>query len=218
MTTVILLRHGRTSANTEGVLAGDAPVQLDETGVQQASAAGTRLAGLPLRAVITSPLLRCRETLGIALPNVNPAVEPGLTECGYGEWAGRKLSELSTELLWSTVQHHPSAVTFPGGEAMAAMSARAIAAVRRWNAIVADEHGPEAAWLACTHGDVIKAIVADALGVHLDGFQRIHVAPGSLTVIKYTQDRPFVLRLSDDSNPLLPGGTSSDAAVGGGAV
>jgi probable phosphomutase (TIGR03848 family) len=220
MTTVILLRHGRTTANTEGVLAGDLPVRLDETGVAQARQAGERLTGLDLKTVVTSPLIRCQETLELALPSVKPAIEPGLTECGYGEWAGRKISELAGEPLWRTVQQHPSAVTFPGGEAMAAMSTRAVAAIRRWNAIVLEEHGPDATWLACSHGDVIKAIVADALGTHLDQFQRIHVAPGSFTVIKYTPDRPFLLRLSEDGAPLAAGsaGTSSDAPIGGGAV
>ncbi len=220
MPTLILLRHGRTTANTEGILAGDAPVPLDEVGVAQAEAAGGRLAGLPLRAVVTSPLHRCRQTLALALPEVTPAVEPRLTECGYGDWSGRKLSDLVGEEQWRTVQQHPSAVVFPGGEAMAAMASRAVAAVRHWNDIVAAESGPDATWLACSHGDVIKAIVADALGMHLDLFQRIHVAPGSLTVIRYTPDRPFLVRLSEDQSPLAlpPAATpSSDAPVGGGA-
>lgn len=220
MTTLILLRHGRTTANTEGVLAGDSPVPLDEVGVAQAHAAGARLAGVGLRAVVTSPLERCRQTLALAMPGVNPAVEPGFTECGYGDWSGRKLSELSDEPQWRTVQQHPSAVVFPGGEALAAMASRAVAAVRHWNAIVAGENGPDATWLACSHGDVIKAIVADALGLHLDMFQRIHIAPGSLTVIRYTPDRPFLVRLSEDQSPLAPphASSSSDAPVGGGAV
>jgi broad specificity phosphatase PhoE len=94
---------------------------------------------------------------------------------------------------------------------------------------VAEEHGPEAVWLACSHGDVIKAIVADALGVHLDLFQRIVADPASVTVIRYTPVRPFVLRLNDTGGDLaglaapkrrrrrraLP--TDSDAPVGGGA-
>lgn len=214
MTTLILLRHGRTTANTHGILAGDSPVELDDKGVEQARAAGTRLMGLPLQMVVTSPLVRCRQTLEIALPGAKPAVEEALTECGYGEWSGRKLGELVGEPLWRTVQAHPSAVTFPGGESMAAMASRAVAAVRRWNEVVG-----EGAWLACSHGDVIKAIVADALGMHLDQFQRIHIAPGSLTVIEYTPDRPFLIRLSEDQSPLiLPPPSTSDAAVGGGAV
>jgi probable phosphomutase (TIGR03848 family) len=214
MTTVILLRHGRTTANTEGILAGDAPVELDETGVEQARAIGARLAGVPLRMVVSSPLTRCLQTLEIALPEAKPAIDDGLTECGYGEWAGRKLGDLTNEPLWRTVQTHPSAVTFPGGESMAAMAARAVAAVRRWSETVGD-----GAWLACTHGDVIKAIVADALSMHLDQFQRIHVAPGSLTVIQYTPVRPFLIKLSEDHAPLAPAPPStSDAAVGGGAL
>jgi probable phosphomutase (TIGR03848 family) len=214
MTTLILLRHGRTDANTAGILAGDSPAALDEVGERQARSAGERLAGVRFGWVVSSPLPRCRQTLSLALPEVSPAIEPGLTECGYGEWTGRKLSELIQEPQWPAIQAHPSAVTFPGGESMAAMSARAIASVRRWNETV----GPEGIWLACTHGDIIKAIVADALGMHLDAFQRIHVAPGSLTVIKYTPVRPFLMRLSDDG-PLAvqPASTSSDAAVGGGA-
>ncbi len=216
MTTLVLLRHGRTSANSEGILAGDSPVGLDEVGEVQARAAGARLATVPLDAVVCSPLQRCRDTLALAMPGATFSVDNGLTECGYGEWAGRKLAELSTEPLWRTIQQHPAAVAFPGGEAMSAMSARAIATVRHWN----DHVGPAGLWLACTHGDIIKAIVADALGMHLDQFQRIHVAPGSITVIRYTPERPFLLRLSDDIAPLNLGAasTSSDAPVGGGAV
>jgi probable phosphomutase (TIGR03848 family) len=211
MRTLILLRHGRTDANTAGILAGDTPAALDEVGEQQARVVGERLAAVRFGWVVSSPLQRCRQTLSLALPDVSPAIEEGLTECGYGEWAGRKLSDLIQEPQWPAIQAHPSAVTFPGGESMAV---RAVAAVRRWNEVV----GPEGVWLACTHGDIIKAIVADALGMHLDSFQRIHVAPGSLTVIKYTPVRPFLMRLSDDG-PLAvqPASTSSDAAVGGGA-
>jgi broad specificity phosphatase PhoE len=128
------------------------------------------------------------------------------------------------------VQAHPSAVTFPGGESMAAMATRAVAAVRAWDATVTAERGPDALWLACSHGDVIKAIVADALGLHLDQFQRIVADPGSFTVIRYTPVRPFVLRLNDSGTELAslvpPKRTrrrrasdpaESDAAVGGGA-
>jgi len=227
VTTVLLLRHGRTTANADGVLAGDLPVELDERGREQASAVGRRLAGLPLAAVVTSPLKRCRQTLELALPGRAPIVEAGLTECGYGTWVGRKLKELAEDPLWATVQQHPAAVTFPGGESMAAMATRAVAAIRSWDARVAAEHGPDATWIASSHGDVIKAIVADALGLHLDLFQRISVDPGSITAIRYTPHRPFVLRLSDnggDLQSLLPPKRpntdevpTGDAAVGGGA-
>jgi probable phosphomutase (TIGR03848 family) len=226
--TVILLRHGRTTSNADGTLAGHQPVGLDDTGQLQAKAAGERLAGVPLAAVVSSPLVRCRETLAYALPQLTPSIEDRLVECGYGEWEGQPLAKLAKDPLWKVVQQHPSAATFPGGEPLAAMSARAVAAVRDWDARVSAEHGPQALWLACSHGDVIKAIVADALGVHLDLFQRIMIEPASMTVISYTRLRPFVVRLNDTGAPLsslVPRGrkrrrrsaSDSDAAVGGGA-
>ena len=225
MATVLLLRHGRSAAHAHGGLAGRQPVELDETGRSQAAAAGARLRAVPLAAVVTSPLVRCRQTLELALPDVTPAVDDGLTECGYGDWEGRPLTELAEDPLWPVVQQHPSAVVFPNGEAMAAMSARAVAAIRRWDAAVVAEHGPDALWLACSHGDVIKAIVADALGLHLDEFQRIVADPASVSVVRYTPTRPFLVRLNDtaDLSALVPPKRrrrrrpSSDAVVGGGA-
>ena len=229
MATVLLLRHGRTTANASGGLAGRQPVELDDTGRAQAGRVGERLRALPLSAVVTSPLIRCRQTVELALPDAEPSIEDGLIECGYGDWEGKPLKTLAKDPLWSVVQQHPSAVVFPNGEAMAAMSARAVGAVRAWDARVTAEHGPESLWLACSHGDVIKAIVADAMGLHLDQFQRIVADPASVTVIRYTPTRPFLMRLNDtaDLSGLVPpkrrrrrgtrAAASSDAAVGGGA-
>jgi probable phosphomutase (TIGR03848 family) len=228
--TVLLLRHGRTTSNAAGTLAGRQPIELDDVGLSQARAAGDRLGALPFAAVVTSPLVRCRQTLAEALPAVTPAVDERLTECGYGEWTGKELKKLAKDPLWRVVQAHPSAVTFPGGESMAAMATRAVAAVRDWDSTVTTERGPDALWLACSHADVIKAIVADALGLHLDQFQRIVIDPGSVTVIRYTPVRPFVVRVNDSGAELaslVPPKRSrkrrgsdpaaSDAAVGGGA-
>ncbi|MFY1576185.1 histidine phosphatase family protein [Verrucosispora sp. WMMD703] len=228
--TLLLLRHGRTTANADGGLAGRQPVELDETGRAQATAVGERLRLVPLTAVVTSPLIRCRQTLDLALPEASPVVDDGLIECGYGSWEGQPLKKLAKEPLWPVVQQHPSAAVFPGGEAMAQMATRAVAAVRAWDARLSAENGPEAVWLACSHGDVIKAIVADALGVHLDLFQRIVVDPASVTAIRYTPLRPFLVRLNDVGGDLAglvppPGKrrrrarrpADSDAAVGGGA-
>jgi probable phosphomutase (TIGR03848 family) len=222
--TVLLLRHGRTTSNASGELAGRRPVELDETGRGQAARAGERLRVLPLAGVVSSPLIRCRQTVELTMPGVEPIIDEGLTECGYGDWEGRPLKELAKDPLWPVVQQHPSAVIFPNGEAMAEMSARAVATVRRWDAKMTAEHGPEAIWLACSHGDVIKAIIADALGLHLDEFQRIVADPASISVIRYTPTRPFVVRVNDTADlsglvpPLKsPDTDSSDAAVGGGA-
>jgi probable phosphomutase (TIGR03848 family) len=191
---------------------------------------GQRLRGVPLAAVVSSPLIRCRQTLELALPDAAPCLDERLVECGYGTWEGQPLKVLAKDPLWTVVQQHPSAVTFPSGEAMAAMAARATEAVRQWDARITAQHGPEALWLACSHGDVIKAIVADALGVHLDLFQRIVADPASVTAIRYTPTRPFLLRLNDTGGdlaalvppkrrrrPRRPRTADSDAVVGGGA-
>jgi probable phosphomutase (TIGR03848 family) len=211
--TVVLVRHGRTTANAAGVLAGWMPgVALDETGRSQAAALARRLGGLPLARVVTSPLQRCRETAAeiVAVPGPKhaarpePAVDDRLGECRYGDWTGRPLKELARDPLWRVVQMHPSAVTFPGvgGESMLDMQHRAVAAVREHDAVVADEHGDDAIWVAVSHADVIKALLADALGMHLDAFQRIVVDPCSVSVVRYAPLRPFALRLNDTGGDL----------------
>ncbi|GLF96226.1 histidine phosphatase family protein [Streptomyces yaizuensis] len=227
MATLILVRHGRSTANTAGVLAGWTPgVHLDERGAAQAAELPRRLAGLPIAAVVSSPLERCAQTLRPLLdarPGLQPHTDDRIGECHYGDWSGRKLKELSGEPLMEVVQQHPSAAAFPGGESMRAMQARAVDAVRDWNARVETEHGEDALYVMCSHGDIIKAIVADALGLHLDLFQRIHVEPCSVTAIRYTRTRPFLLRLGDtgDLSGFAPRGGpdqggSGDAVVGGG--
>ncbi|HTF49608.1 MAG TPA: histidine phosphatase family protein [Pseudonocardia sp.] len=231
MTTLILLRHGRSSANTSGVLAGRRPgVELDDTGKGQAWALAQRLKPVPLAAVVTSPMERCQQTVAplLAGRELAPVVDGELAEVDYGDWTGRELKTLIKEPLWRVVQQHPSAAIFPGGEGLAAMQARAVAAIRGYDAKLAVEHDPHAVWLACTHGDVIKAVLADALGLHLDSFQRIMVDPCSISVVVYTETRPFVVRVNDtggDVTALLPppkrsrrrrsAQPSSDAVVGG---
>ncbi len=208
MTTVILLRHGRTTANTSGVLAGWTPgVQLDETGDAQVRAVGERLAKVPLAAIVSSPLERCRQTADAVAAGRELEVQSDdrLGEARYGDWTGRTVKDLAKQPLWKVVQQHPSAAVFPGaeGEGLAQTQARAVAAVREWNAKL----GPDAVWLACSHGDVIKSILADALGLHLDQFQRIVVDPASVSVIAYTETRPFVGRVNDtggDVSGLIP--------------
>ncbi len=225
MTTVLLVRHGLT-ATTGHSLTGWMPgIGLDDRGRAQAAALGARLAGLPLDAIVSSPLDRCRQTAAAivaARDDEQPVqTDDRLGECHYGDWTGKPLKKLAKEPLWRVVQAHPSAVTFPGGESMPDVQHRAVAAVRDWNARL----GKDATYLICSHGDVIKAIVADSLGLHLDQSQRIQADPCSLTVIRYTPLRPFLIRMNDTGggvNDLMPHGgrgpvAESDAVVGGGA-
>ncbi|MFC7404698.1 MSMEG_4193 family putative phosphomutase [Georgenia alba] len=224
MATVILARHGRSTANADGVLAGRSDVGLDEAGREQAGRMAERLREVPLAAVVSSPLERCRQTAAAVLqrqPGSPPApVEVDLTEQDYGTWQGRPLAELAKEDLWARVQREPSQVTFPDGESFPAMQARTVAAIRRHDAAVEAEHGERATWLAVTHGDVIKAILADAFGMPLDALQRIHVGPGSLSIVRYTADRPEVVATNTEAGDLSwlrPEEQPVEAQVGGGA-
>jgi probable phosphomutase (TIGR03848 family) len=228
VTTVLLLRHGRSTANAGGVLAGwTAGVHLHEDGEKQAHELAERLAKVPLTAVVTSPLERCQETVAplLAGRDLLPQIDPRFGEVHYGDWTGVELKKLAKDPLWPVVQSHPSGMTFPGenGEAMADMQHRAVTAVREWNTTLGDD----ATYLVCSHGDVIKAILADALGMHLDTFQRINVDPASLSVIRYGKVRPFVVKVNDNGGNVealipakprrrgRPKAAPQDAVVGG---
>jgi probable phosphoglycerate mutase len=236
VTLVLLVRHGLT-AGTGKVLTGRTPgIPLDDRGRDQASALAARLACVPLDAIVTSPLERCRQTADAiaSARNGHPvavAEDEQLAEVRYGDWTGKPLRRLAKDPLWRVVQAHPSAARFPGpdGESMPDMQHRAVRAVRDWNARL----GVDAVYLICSHGDVIKSLIADSLGMHLDLFQRIQVDPCSLTVIRYTPLRPFLLRMNDTGGavsglvrPARPDQAAAglrgrsgdgDAVIGGGA-
>jgi probable phosphoglycerate mutase len=233
VTLVLLVRHGLTAA-TGTVLTGRMPgIRLDDRGREQAQTLGARLAGVHLDAIVTSTLERCQETaaaIAAARDGNQVAVQQDerFAEVGYGDWTGQPLKRLAKEPLWRVVQAHPSAVRFPGpgGESLAGVQERAVAAIRDWNSRL----GPKATYLVCSHGDVIKSIIADSLGMHLDMFQRIQVDPCSLSMVRYTPLRPFVVRMNDagaamprtsapGAGPAAGQGRSGedDAVVGGGA-
>jgi probable phosphomutase (TIGR03848 family) len=231
VTLLLVVRHGLT-ASTGSALTGRTPgISLDDRGRAQAKAVAARLAGVRLDAIVSSPLDRCFETA-----ETIAADQPGgmavqtderLIEVGYGDWTGKSLRKLSHEPLWRVVQAHPSAVTFPGegGEALADVQRRVVTAVRDWN----EKLGPNSVYLICSHGDVIKSLLADSLGLHLDLYQRIIIDPCSLSVIRFTPLRPFVERQNDTGGNVSalaraekttagsPGLRPGDAAVGGGA-
>ncbi|MCE1178711.1 MAG: MSMEG_4193 family putative phosphomutase [Micrococcales bacterium] len=229
MPTCVLVRHGHSSANASGVLAGWTPgVHLDERGRAQVADVARRLAPIRLARIVSSPLDRCQETATAIAEAQGEGETFGtdgrLGECHYGAWTGRALTELATEPLWSVVQSQPSAAAFPASQEYAAesipeMAHRAVAAIRELDAQVASEHGERAVWAAVSHGDVIKAVLADAAGAHLDHFQRFEVGPASVSVVRHTSARPFVLVVNDRGGDLghlvPPAAPTGQADVGG---
>ncbi|MBY4574727.1 phosphoglycerate kinase [Gordonia paraffinivorans] len=227
--TVILLRHGRSTANTSGLLAGRSPgVHLDDRGRAQADDLATRLGDYlgEIRAVARSPLDRCAETVAPLLSALGTngdrppeIVVDELIEVDYGGWTGRPIKELLGEPLWKVVQQQPSAAVFPDGEGLADVQARAVRAVRELDRIYGGPDG-SGVWVACSHGDVIKSVIADAMGSHLDSFQRIVVEPASISVIRYGSARPYVHTVNHTAKVPVPrppreAAAADDAVVGG---
>ncbi len=177
---LVLLRHAPT-AETGTRLTGRAPgVALSPTGREQAEELGRRLSHLPVTALYTSPVQRCRETARLAGTswNLTPVPYRSFTEVDYGTWTGRSLSSLRRTKLWRMLFVAPSRVSFPGGETLGDVQARAVAACEA----LAERHGKHTVAVV-SHGDVIKAVLAHYLGVHLDLFQRLVVAPASASLI-----------------------------------
>ena len=230
MAVLLLVRHGHSTANAEGVLAGWTPdVQLTDTGREQASGVAGQLAGVPVHGLYSSPVLRARQTAEIISQAGDLTViqDEGLGECRYGAWTGRSLADLRSDPLWRLVQDEPERVEFPPGdypaESLTQMTDRLMATVLRLDAHVESEGGPDALWVAVSHGDPIKAVLAVAGGADVRALQRHHVDPGAMSVIRFSAGRAVVLAANGRTLDLprlvgaTAGSTPGEAAVGGGA-
>ena len=193
-THLVLARHAVTD-QTGPVLSGRAPgVELSETGRRQAESLAERLADLPVAAVYASPIERTTQTAKAlaACHGLEVRSLDGAIEADYGEWSGCRLEDLARTELWKVVQHAPSRASFPGGESLAAMQARVVAALE---AVVRDHRGELI--IVVSHADPIKAAIAHYTGVHLDLFQRIVVSPASVTAFAFSHHGVAMLKCND---------------------
>ena len=202
MPKIVLIRHAHSTANAAGVLSGQMPnVHLSKSGQEQAERLAERLGKLTISQVQVSPMDRCTETLAPWLAkygkNVTVLTEPNLIEVDYGKWSGKKLSTLSRAKLWRKVQGQPSAVTFPEGESLAQMQVRAMKTVHDFFASDLE------LTIMVSHGDVIKAIVASSMGMHLDDFQRIVIDPASITILESNGGAIRLTRLNDSDSTVI---------------
>ena len=199
-TLVLLVRHGQTPT-TGSTLPGRAPgLHLAETGQAQAQAAADRIAALKeVAAVYASPLERTRETAKpiAASRGLKVRIERGLLEADFGDWTGAALMDLMKLPEWQTVQRYPSGFRFPNGESFAEMQTRIVGAL---DTLVARHPGETI--VAVSHADPIKAALAQALGTHLDLFQRIIVSPCSISAVLYGPTGPAVLAANSTGDDL----------------
>jgi probable phosphomutase (TIGR03848 family) len=197
--TIVLVRHATTEATGKRLGGWTPGVHLDDAGVAQAERTAAHLADLPVAAVYASPLERTQDTARIvARPHgLRVRTRQALGEVDYGEWTDRPLGTLRRTKLWQVVQHTPSRASFPGGESIRGAQTRAVTAVET----LADEH-PDDVVVAVSHADVIKAVLAHYLGMHLDVFQRLVISPASVSVVALPAGGPpAVLGVNDTAGP-----------------
>jgi probable phosphomutase (TIGR03848 family) len=221
---LVLIRHAHSESNAAGILSGRIPnVHLSAKGVKQSEQLSQRLGSFPVAQMRISPMERCFETVSpwinefvlAANPRFEPTIDPMLNEVDYGDWSGKRLATLSRKKEWKTVQESASRMYFPGGEGIAAMQSRAMKSVHE----VASLSDSKVA-IFVSHGDVIKSIVASALGMHLDEFQRIIIDPASVSVIEYNSVKPRILLVNDTRavvTDLLKAPKRSKNLLGGGS-
>ena len=197
---MLLVRHGQTPT-TGKLLPGRAPgLHLADVGVQQAEKAAARIAELKtVDAIYASPLERARETAAPigAARGMKVQIDKGLLECEFGDWTGAELKNLMKLPEWDTVQRAPSTFRFPNGESFTEMQTRMVTAVDRLRA----KH--IGGTIVCvSHADPIKALVAHAMGTHIDLFQRIVISTCSITAIAYGMGAPVVLTVNSTGGSL----------------
>lgn len=221
---LVLIRHAHSQSNASGVLSGRLPnIHLSEKGIKQSQQLSERLGNFAVAQLRVSPMERCFETISPWLndvvlknsPDFEPIIDPSLNEVDYGHWSGKKLISLARKKEWRTVQESPSRMYFPGGEGIAQMQSRAMSVVHELAKLPDSKTA-----VIVSHGDVIKSIVASALGTHLDEFQRIIIDPASVSVLDYSGIKPRVLLLNDTRavvTDLLQAPKRSRNLLGGGA-
>lgn len=220
-TQLLLVRHAVTE-HTGPLLSGRLPgIDLSERGVVQAEHVAARLAPLPVRAVYASPIERTTQTAQriAAHHALEVRALDGVIEADYGEWTGGKIADLATTDVWKVVQRAPSRARFPGGESIREMQARTVSALEH----VLAKHQHEMV-VVVSHADPIKSAIAHFTGMHLDHFQRVHVAPASVTALEFHAHACVLLKCNDTGglDDLLPpepddaAGAPTDDGAGGG--
>jgi broad specificity phosphatase PhoE len=177
-TTVLLIRHAETDAVGRCLSGRATGVPLNAAGTIQAERLGQALAGCPLAAIYTSPLERAVQTAAAigryqAVP-VRHASE--LLEIDFGRWTGKTFIELELDQAWQQFNSQRSTAVIPGGEPLAGVQARIIAAVSRLGA----RHAGTSIALV-SHADVVRCAVLHYLGATLDEYARFEIDTASVT-------------------------------------
>ncbi len=198
-TTVLLVRHGQTKSNVTGFYMGWSDEDLNDVGYTQVRCLSSRLAGLPIASVYTSPLRRAYNTAAIlAEPHqLKLKVFDELTEIQLGDWQGLHIDETKRKWpeLWQQSRIDPSELTMPNGESYRQVSERAIQAFER---VVQASWGKQA--VVVTHDAIVKTLVAHVLGVSNSIYRRFEINNASLSMIRVINSSYHLITLNDTSH------------------
>jgi probable phosphomutase (TIGR03848 family) len=203
MPVILLIRHGENDYVKKNRLAGRIPgVHLNAKGDDQARALAVKLGEAPVKAIYSSPLERAVET---ALPLAQAVgqeiqLRDGLIEVDFGEWQDQRLKALSRTKLWKVVQGLPSRMRFPGGEAFVEAQQR----ICREIEAIARQHEPKDLVVCVSHSDPIKLAIAYFIGLPLDMFQRLSVAPASISALYLGETESRLLSLNNEISTTSP--------------
>ena len=211
---IYLVRHGRTTANKDGILAGRTKgVNLDSEGLKQVLNTSFVLSDVKFKKIFSSPMERCIATTEIILKNNNHKskflISNDLNECDYGKWQNKKLKDLRKEKLWKQVQNCPSKVTFPGGESFNNILNRFKKfIIKESSKLKKDEN-----LLIVSHGDPIRLFLAFSLGIEMDKFQKVMIDPSSISIVDIWKKNIIVKSMNNRLDFI----SKSKSDLGGGA-
>lgn len=197
MSTLMLVRHGETAFNVEGIFRGRADVALNERGEQQASSLAQYLETRRVDAVYSSPLKRALRTAEVIAtrPGLRPHLAPELIDLDCGEWQGLSRQEVEERYgdLYAQWEETPHLLRLPGGESLQEVRARALEFVR------GVAMGNEGHFVFVSHRVVNKVLICGLLGLDDSHFWNIRLDVCGVTTFSYRKGR-FVLVAHNDTS------------------
>ncbi|MEE8304762.1 MAG: histidine phosphatase family protein [Candidatus Tectomicrobia bacterium] len=185
MALVILVRHGQTDENVSGKISGQGPAPLNARGKEQAQAAADVLTALGASRILTSPIVRARQTADILAERLQVDIEEirDLREVEYGDWEGQYFRDVRSHPMAHLVFNDPIKAVFPNGESLRDVQQRGVQAIESVHRTY-----PQGVIVLVSHGDVIRTSLAHYLDMPFNEYRRLNLDNGAISVLERFED------------------------------
>ena len=185
MALIILVRHGQTDENVSGKISGQGPAPLNARGRQQAEATAGVLKDLGVDRILTSPVLRARQTADILAEHLQVETEDvdDLREVEYGDWEGKHFRDIRSDPIAQQVFNDPIKAVFPNGEGLQNVQQRGVRVIESTR-----QRYPQGVIILVSHGDVIRTSLAHYLGMAFNDYRRLNLDNGAISVLERFED------------------------------